>query len=73
MSHRLEYFPDTDTLYVEIRPGRTVGGRDGGEDLVIHYDERGQPAGYEIEHASEHPEHVVAALTLLREANQQAA
>lgn len=70
---RLEYYPDTDTLYVEVQPGRTVGGRDEGEDLVIHYGEDGRPSGYEIERATQHPEHVQEALRLVREANQQAA
>ena len=73
MMKRLEYYPDTDTLYVEIRTGRTVGGRDAGQDLVIHYGEDGRPSGYEIEHATQHPEHVLEALRLVREANQQAA
>ncbi len=62
------YDPSTDTMYVEIRPGPTVGGEDAGEDLVIHFGEDDQPSGWEIEHASEHPEHVVAALRALRAA-----
>lgn len=69
----IRYYPDTDTMYVEIRPGMTVGGEDAGEDLVIHYGEDGRPSGYEIEHASKHPEHIAAALELMRQVNQQAA
>jgi hypothetical protein len=38
----LECYPDTDALYVEIRPGHTVGGRDADDDLVIHYGEDGR-------------------------------
>jgi uncharacterized protein YuzE len=64
----VRYYPETDTLYVELRPGRTVSGEEVEEDLVIHYDEQDQPAGFEIEHASDHPEYVTRALTALREA-----
>ncbi len=69
----IRYYPDTDTMYVELRPGPTTGGEDAGEDLVIHYGEDGQPSGYEIEHASRHPEHIAAALRLVRRFNQEAA
>ena len=69
----IRYYPDTDTMYVELRPGPTTGGEDAGEDLVIHYGEDGQPSGYEIEHASRHPGHIAAALRLMRRFNQEAA
>lgn len=70
----IRYFPDTDTMAIEIRPwpGRTdsqenVGGEDAGEDLVIHYAADGEPWLWEIEHASAHPEHIAAALDQLRQ------
>jgi hypothetical protein len=61
------YEPTTDTMAVEIRPwpggtGEGYGGQDAGPDLVIHYAPDGEPWLYEIEHASEHPEHIAAAL-----------
>jgi uncharacterized protein YuzE len=62
MTERISYFPDTDTMYVEVRPGPTEGGADAGPDLVIHYGTDGLPSGYEIERASRHPEHIAAAL-----------
>src|SRR5436190_2003081 len=43
-----------------------VGGEDAGDDLVIHYAPDGEPWLWEIEHASEHPEHIVAALDQIR-------
>lgn len=71
----VRYYPDTDTLYVEIRPwpegdmrAEAVGGEDAGEDLVIHYGPDDRPYAYEIEHASRHPEHIAAALAALRAA-----
>jgi len=70
----IRYYPDTDTMAIEIRPwpedeggdpGK-VGGEDAGEDLVIHYARDGQPWLWEIEHASVHPEHIAAALEQIR-------
>lgn len=63
----LEYFPDTDTMYIKLRDGMIDGGEDAGEDLVIYYSVDDVPMGYEIESASKHGEHIVAAMKLLRE------
>jgi uncharacterized protein YuzE len=70
----IRYFPDTDTMTVEIRPWpgeaastEAIGGEDAGEDLVIHYAADGEPWLWEIEHASQHPEHIAAALSLIRQ------
>jgi uncharacterized protein YuzE len=67
----IRYYPDTDTMAIEIRPwpggrGRAAGGEDAGEDLVIHYAPDGEPWLWEIEHASVHPEHIAAALEEIR-------
>jgi uncharacterized protein YuzE len=70
----IRYFPDTDTMAIEIRPWpgaagdrQNVGGEDAGEDLVIHYAADGEPWFWEIEHASSHPEHIAAALDQIRQ------
>lgn len=63
----LEYFPDTDTLYIKLRDGMVDSGEDAGEDLVIYYSADELPMGYEIEHASCHGDHIAAALRLVRE------
>jgi uncharacterized protein YuzE len=69
----IRYYPETDTMAIEIRPWPEgqgdpdeIGGRDAGEDLVIHYAADGQPRLWEIEHASAHPEHIAAALDQIR-------
>jgi uncharacterized protein YuzE len=69
----IRYYPDTDTMAIEIRPwpGETgnsgeIGGEDAGDDLVVHYAADGKPWLWEIEHASSHPEHIAAALGQLR-------
>jgi uncharacterized protein YuzE len=74
MEPAIRYFPDTDTMAIELRPwpgsdggdASAVGGEDAGEDLVVHYAADGEPWLWEIEHASAHPEHIAAALTQIR-------
>ena len=70
----IRYYPDTDTMAIELRPwpedgsanSAEIGGQDAGEDLVIHYAADGEAWLWEIEHASRHPEHIAAALTQIR-------
>lgn len=77
----IRYYPETDTLAIEIRDwpeGQdgdpdAIGGQDAGEDLVIHYAVDGQPWLWEIEHASAHPEHIAAALDQIRRRSALAA
>jgi hypothetical protein len=77
----IRYYPETDTMAIEIRPWpessvgdpKEIGGQDAGEDLVIHYAADGQPWLWEIEHASMHPEHIAAALEQIRQRSSMAA
>jgi len=77
----IRYYPETDTMAIEIRPWpgdavgnpREVGGHDAGEDLVIHYAADGMPWLWEIEHASAHPEHIASALEEIRRQSARAA
>jgi uncharacterized protein YuzE len=70
----IRYDPETDTMAIELRPWPAeqggdrarIGGEDAGEDLVVHYAADGEPWLREIEHASAHPEHIVAALAHIR-------
>ena len=70
----IRYFPQTDTMAIELRPWpeasdgdqTQAGGEDAGDDLVIHYAPDGEPWLWEIEHASAHPEHIIAALAQIR-------
>ena len=71
----IRYYPETDTMAIELRPfpkgaGRDpaqVGGQDVAKDLVVHYAADGEPWLWEIEHASRHPEHIAAALGQIRQ------
>jgi len=49
---RIEYFPDTDTLYIELteRPGADA--REIGDGIVIDVDDDAHPVGIEIDQAS---------------------
>jgi uncharacterized protein YuzE len=77
----IRYYPETDTMAIEVRPWpgsvmgdlREIGGEDAGQDLVIHYAADGEPWLWEIEHASQHPEHIAAALAELRRRSALAA
>ncbi len=68
----VRYCLETDTMAIELRPwpGRpdeTAVAHDAGPDLVIHaYVGDGETWLWEIEHASQHPEHIAAALRELQ-------
>jgi uncharacterized protein YuzE len=51
---RLEYFSDTDTLYIQLRDGAGADAREVAEDIVLDFNEAGDVVGIEIEHASRH-------------------
>lgn len=50
---RVSYYPDTDTLYIELSEAPGASTRECAKDLVVDLDINGVPAGIEIEHASE--------------------
>src|SRR5215831_1289431 len=68
----VRYCVDTDTMAIELRPwpgrpGEPGEGEDAAPDLVIHYyPGDGNPWLWEIEHASQHPERIAAALREMR-------
>ncbi len=48
-----EYFPDTDTLYIALRPGPSADAAEVAPDVVLDYDAGGYVIGLTVEHASE--------------------
>lgn len=50
---KIQYFSDTDTLYIEFRAVPIGETRDLDENTVLDLDERGQIAAITVEHASE--------------------
>ena len=49
---RVRYFPDTDTLWIELRPTPTVETRDVDDDTLVELDSAGSVCAITIEHAS---------------------
>jgi len=68
------YDPATDSMYVTLREGRvahTVAHDD--KDYAVDVGEDGQPMGYDIEFASQHPDVIAEALRLLQSDARRAA
>ncbi len=51
---KIEYFPDTDSLYIDLadRPGSDT--LEIGEGIILDIDEQGRPVGLDIDKASKH-------------------
>jgi uncharacterized protein YuzE len=50
---KVQYFPDTDTLYIELREVPVAETRDLDEDTLLDMDGEGKVCAITIEHASE--------------------
>lgn len=51
---RIEYFPDTDSLYIDFAERAGVDTREVGDGIVIDIDADGRPVGIDIDQASKH-------------------
>jgi uncharacterized protein YuzE len=49
---KLNYFPDTDSLYIDLSEKPSVESREVSEGVVLDYDAAGNLAGIDIDHAS---------------------
>jgi uncharacterized protein YuzE len=49
---KVRYFPDTDTLYIEFRAGKSVETRHLDEDTLLDLDAEGNLCAITMEHAS---------------------
>ena len=52
----ITYFPDTDTLYIELSDGAIVETRDLDEDTLAEFDAEGRLCAITVEHAKERGE-----------------
>jgi len=50
---KLHYYPETDSLYIDLAEAVSFESREVSEDLVVDYDELGHIVGLDIQHASE--------------------
>jgi uncharacterized protein YuzE len=67
MNPEFDYDPSTDSLYIKVRAGESIDNRIVGDDVVIDLGTDGEPVGYDIQHASRHPEAIAEALGYLHE------
>lgn len=51
---KIEYFPETDALYIDLAPRGGVDAVEVGDGIVIDLDAEGRPVGIDIEQASRH-------------------
>lgn len=49
---KLHYYPETDSLYIELKAGPGVEAREISSGLVVDLDADGQVVGFDIDHAS---------------------
>jgi len=50
---KLHYYPETDSLYIELNPNPSVDSRIVVEGVVADFDEDGNIVGIDIDHASD--------------------
>ena len=50
---KLQYYPDTDSLYVELKPVPGVETREISDGLIVDLDVDGEVVGFDIDHASQ--------------------
>jgi len=51
---KLHYYPETDSLYIELRPEPGSETREVASGLNVDLDEKGQVVGFDIDRASRH-------------------
>jgi len=50
---KLNYYPDTDSLYIDLSERTSVESREVSEGVVLDYDTEGNLVGIDIDHASQ--------------------
>ena len=50
---KLHYYPDTDSLYIDLNANPSADSREVAEGLVIDLDSAGRVVGIDIQHASQ--------------------
>ncbi len=51
---RFKYYPDTDSLYIDLSERKSVDSKEISPDVVLDFDEKGQLVGIDIDNASKH-------------------
>ena len=50
---KLHYYPETDSLYIDLAARPSTDSREISEGLVVDYDDEGRIVGLDIQHASQ--------------------
>jgi uncharacterized protein YuzE len=50
---KLNYFPDTDSLYIDLSHKQSTESQEVSEGVVLDYDAKGNLVGIDIDHASQ--------------------
>ena len=50
---KLHYYPDTDSLYIDLNSRPSADSREVADGLVVDFDDEGNVVGIDIEHASQ--------------------
>lgn len=51
---KLHYYPDTDSLYIELRPNASAETREVADGILVDLDAEGAVVGFDIDQASKH-------------------
>ncbi len=51
---KLHYYPETDSLYIELKAGAGVSTREVSDGLNVDLNAAGEVVGFDIDHASRH-------------------
>jgi uncharacterized protein YuzE len=51
---KLHYYPDTDSLYIELRSSASAETREVADGILVDLDAEGAVVGFDIDHASHH-------------------
>jgi uncharacterized protein YuzE len=50
---KLHYYPDTDSLYIELSPGSAADSREVAKGVVLDFGADGRLVGIDVDHASD--------------------
>ncbi|MFN7899194.1 MAG: DUF2283 domain-containing protein [Synechococcaceae cyanobacterium] len=50
---KIRYFPDTDTIYIELADRVSSSSEAVSDNLIVDFDEQGMPVGMTLEHYSQ--------------------
>ena len=51
---KLHYYPDTDSLYIELRSSASAETREVAAEILVDLEAAGAVVGFDIDHASKH-------------------